>query len=136
MTYGGARPRIPPSSKEKKNESKVMSVRIRYPVGRCWLDVEAVSVKEAIKELSEFLDVLGESQCGLCGSEHVQPRHRLAKGYDFFEMFCLACGARLDFGQTREGDHLFPKRKDQDGNWIGKNGWYQWEATQADSGGF
>lgn len=118
-----------------------MSVRVRYPVGRAWLDVEAVSVKEAIKELSEFVEVLGEAKCGLCESDWVQPRHRLARGYDFYEMACLSCGARLSFGQTREGGRLFPKRKDTDGNEIGKSGWYQWEATQqdsapADSGGF
>jgi hypothetical protein len=104
-----------------------MNARIRYPVGRAWIEVEANSVKDAIRDLSEYAEVLGECQCGQCGSDRVQPTHRLAKGYDFFEMVCLACGAQLSFGQTREGGRLFPKRKDKDGCELGKNGWHHYQ---------
>lgn len=109
-----------------------MRVHVRYPVGRIWLEVEAESVKEAIRDLSEFVEVFGESTCGACGSDQVQPRHRSAKGYDFYEIACLSCRATLSFGQTREGGRLFAKRRDQDGREIGQNGWYVYQPQQTD----
>lgn len=108
-----------------------MSAKVRYPIGRAWIEVDAVSVKESIKALSEYAEVFGQTHCGLCQSDQVWPVHRVAKGYDFFEMKCAACGASLSFGQTREGERLFPKRRDQDGHEIGKNGWHQYQGAQS-----
>lgn len=102
-------------------------------VGRAWIEVESGGVKDAIQGLSEYAEVFAETVCGLCKSDQVAPSHRTAQGYDFYEMACLGCGAKLSFGQTREGGRLFAKRKDKDGREIGKNGWHQWQATQ-DSG--
>ena len=75
-------------------------------------------------------EVFRETTCGLCGSEQVAPSHRVAKGYDFYSMDCLGCGATLSFGQTREGERLFPKRRDKEGNEVGKSGWHQYQHTQ------
>ena len=113
-----------------------MSTSIRYPVGRAWITVECQSVKEGVRALSEYAEFFGENQCGLCQSEQVRPVHRVAKGYDFYEMECCACGAQLSFGQTKEGERLFAKTRDKDGNEIGKFGWHQYQHTQPDSGDF
>lgn len=110
-----------------------MSTKVRYPVGKCWIEVEAQSVKEALQAVCEYAQVFGECQCGLCGSDKVMPCHRVAKGYEFYSMECLGCGAQLSFGQTKEGGRLFPKRKDQNGYEVGKHGWHQY---QQESGGF
>ena len=113
-----------------------MVARIKYPVGRAWIEVEAQSVKDAMRDLSEYAEVFGETVCGVCQSDKVCPAHRVAKGYDFYEMECLSCGAKLSFSQTREGERLFPKRKDKDGYEIGKAGWFQYQGTQQSSGEF
>lgn len=106
-----------------------MTTKVRYPVGRAWIEVEAETVKEAIRGLSEYAEVFGETKCGLCGGDRVLPTHRNAKGYDFYEIVCLSCGAKLSFGQTKEGERLFPKRRDQGGE-IGTNGWHQYQAER------
>ena len=99
-----------------------MTVSIRFPLGKAWLTVEGESAKDAMKAISDYADVFAESVCGACQSTELLPSHRTAKGYDFYEMVCLACGARLSFGQLKEGNRLFPKRRDQNGNEIGKEG--------------
>ena len=107
-----------------------MTTSVRYPIGKGWITVEGESVKDAIRDLSDYSEVFNETTCGICQSDQIRPSHRSAKGYDFYEMVCCSCGAKLSFGQTREGEKLFPKRKDQDGYEIGKNGWHQYQATQ------
>ena len=106
------------------------NAKVRVQVGKAWIEVDANGVKEAIQALSEYSEVFQELTCGLCQGNNVVPNHRQAKGYDFYEMRCLTCGARLSFGQTKEGGRLFPKRNDKDGNEIGARGWHQWESTQ------
>ena len=115
-----------------------MSTKVRIQVGRVWLEVDSTSVKDAIRDLSDYADVFSHTSCGACQSQEVRPTHRQAQGYDFYEMTCLACGARLSFGQLRDGDGLFPKRKDKEGNWLSGNGWvkYQQAAESSDDMGF
>ena len=110
--------------------------KLRVQVGKTWVEVDCVSVKDGIQELSQYMEVFVEGMCGVCQSTDVIPNHRTAKGYDFYEMKCLGCGATLSFGQTKEGGRLFPRRRDQEGNELGKQGWHQYQATQADGGGF
>ena len=105
-----------------------MSTKVRMQIGKTWLEVDSESAKEAVRELSEYAEVFSETKCGECGSQDVRPTFRQAKGYDFYEMTCLACGAKLGFGQTKDGNRLFPKRKDQDGGPIGKDGWHRYES--------
>ena len=110
------------------------NAKVRYRLNaKIEVEVEGASVKDVITALSEYTEVFQDSACGSCGSTEVAPAHRSAQGYDFYEIACHACGAKLSFGQTREGGHLFPKRKDQDGNEIGKNGWhiYRQQAQQS-----
>ena len=115
-----------------------MGTKVRMQVGgKTWLEVEVGSVKDALKELSDYAEVFSETTCGSCGSQEVRPLVRTARGYEFYEVACLACNAKLSFGQTREGDKLFPKRRDQNGDEIGKNGWHQYEKSheQPQTGG-
>jgi transposase-like protein len=107
-----------------------MGMKVRMQVGRTWLEVDATNVKEAIRELSEYASVFGETTCGLCGSQRIQPSHRTAKGYEFYSWVCADCNAQLSYGQTKEGGRLFAKRRDQNGDEVGKNGWHQYSARQ------
>ena len=83
--------------------------------------------KKAIAILTKWDAMLTEQHCGACQSPQIVPRHRQAQGYDFYNLSCLKCGHRLEFGQLREGGGLFPKRKDDQGNWLENNGWTKWQ---------
>jgi len=39
-------------------------------------------------------------------------------------------GAKKSFGQHKKGGGLFPKNKDDEGNWLPDNGWRQWDKDQ------
>jgi len=112
------------------------SAKIRIMVGKAWVEVDAVSAKDAIKAISPYYEVFGERQCGQCGSDDIGVNHRNTKGYDYYALKCYACGAQLDFGQHQEGETLFPKRKLPSGEWdSAKRGWYKWQDRKPSEGG-
>jgi hypothetical protein len=51
------------------------------------------------------------------------------ESFEFFELACQACGGALAFGQRKDGDHLFPRRRDDDGKPLANNGWSKWTPT-------
>ena len=108
-----------------------MAAKVRMQITeRASIEVEAGTVKDAFKELANYAEVFCETTCGSCGSQDVRPVTRTAKGYDFFEMHCLACKSRLGFGKTKEGGLLFLQRFSEHGDPIGKNGWHHYEGPQ------
>ncbi len=46
------------------------------------------------------------------------------QSYTYYALLCQACGASLSFGQTREGERLFPKRD------KGTRGWEIYQGGQ------
>lgn len=109
-----------------------VQVTVQLPMGT--VSVEADNIKKAVKELSPYYDVMGETNCGQCQSEDLALMHRNAKGYDFYHLRCLSCGAQLDFGQHQEHETLFPKRKLEDGSFDNEHrGWYRWQDRQQNS---
>ena len=85
--------------------------------------------KELWQQLASLEEVFGIKQCGKCGGLNLKHIVRHVEGYDFFELCCLnsKCRARLSFGQHK-GDigSLFPKRKDDYGNYLPNGGWLSW----------
>ena len=88
---------------------------------KCQLEAEVETVKDMFRVIGDFSTVLSETNCGSCNSERIVMGHRIAKGYDFYELECADCHCRLSFGQHKEGETLFPKRD------KGKNGWHRYE---------
>lgn len=110
---------------------------VKYRVGNVEVTASG-NVKETAKEISAFLDFYAsDKQCMLCQSENLRPSHRDASGYDFYEITCLDCGGRLQFGQRKDVEALFPKRKHDDGSWDNDTrGWktkYQKRGNNGDS---
>lgn len=103
--------------------------QVEISFGTSTVRLEASGVKDVFKAFTQY-EVLSESECGACGSHDVVPRHRVAQGYDFYSFNCLACRAELHLGQYKDKDGLFPKRKDQAGNWLNNKGWVKWEGQQ------
>lgn len=96
---------------------------VTYKTDRIQVHEVVSDVKELVKFISDVDTVLGETKCGACESEKVHLEHRTAKGYDFYSVKCEGCGCRLDFGSLKDGAGLFPRRKDESGNWLENRGW-------------
>ena len=50
--------------------------------------------------------------------------------FDYYSLRCSSCGAELAFGQRKDGG-LFPRRKDDAGNYLEDNGWRRYKAQRA-----
>ena len=91
-------------------------------------EVEGEGQKEIFKELSSIQEIFGESECGMCKNTNLRFAVRTVEDNDYYEIRCTDCAATLSFGQHKKGGTLFPKRKDNDGNWIKNNGWYKYQS--------
>jgi hypothetical protein len=97
-------------------------------------ELEASGQKEIFKELALIQEIFSEEKCGLCKSQSLRFIVRNVEGNDYYELRCADCGAVLAFGQHKKGGTLFPKRKDDDNNWLPNNGWHKWQKNQQDKG--
>lgn len=92
-------------------------------------ELEASGQKEIFKELALIQEIFSEEKCGLCGSKNLKFIVRNVEGNDYYELRCSDCGALLAFGQHKKGGTLFPKRKDDNNNWLPNNGWHKWQKS-------
>ena len=98
--------------------------------GRLIVEVEGGDQKDLFKQLAVVQEVFGEDTCGKCKGTDVKFVNRNVEDNDFYEIQCRKCGAKIAFGSHKKGGTLFPKRKDEAGNWIGSNGWGKWNVEK------
>lgn len=91
------------------------------------IEVEGDGQKDLFKQLASVEEIFGEEKCGMCGKPNIRFMVRSVEGNDYFELKCLSCHASLSYGQHKKGGTLFPKRKDDNNNWLDNNGWYKWQ---------
>lgn len=108
-----------------------MKVMYTTTNGRMSIEFEASTHKGIWRVLDSFQEVFEEKNCKKCKSENIRCVIRKAKKkdkeYEYYELRCNDCGAKLPFGILDDGsDNLFPKRKDDDGKIRGKYGWVKW----------
>jgi hypothetical protein len=111
-----------------------MSMKIEQSVGEnTVLHLEGEDIKDVFRQLASASEIFGAAdKCGACGNKNVRFVVRNVpdgkKTYEFFELWCLnnSCRARLAFGQTSDGDGLFPKRRDDSG-FKPNNGWEKYD---------
>lgn len=89
-------------------------------------ELEGSGQKEIFKELALIQEIFGEERCGLCNKDNLRFIVRNVDGNDYYELRCGDCGAILAFGQHKKGGTLFPKRKDDEGNYLPNKGWHKW----------
>lgn len=93
-------------------------------------EVEGTGQKEIFKELATIQEIFGEEKCGACGHDSIKFVVRNVEDNDYYELRCNNCKHVLGFGQHKKGGTLFPKRKDDQGNYLPNNGWHKWEPQQ------
>ena len=98
---------------------------MHYKVGaQMVFDIEAPSPKELFKKIATVQEIFDTDKvCGACQSTRVRFKHRTVDDYEFFEISCEDCTARLQFGQLKKGGGLFVKRRDDDGHELPNGGW-------------
>ena len=95
--------------------------------GRLLFKVEGGSQKDLFEAISDLQEIFeADDACGMCKSTNIRFRVREFKGNKYFELRCLDCNAQFSFGQNKDMKSLFPKRKDEDGNWLPNKGWFKW----------
>lgn len=109
-----------------------MKVKFGYSDSPVTIEVEGQDTKEVFMQLAAAQEIFDQPECGACGEKNLRFIVRENGGYTYFEVGCVACNARLAFGQKREGGALFPKRKDKQGNYLPGNGWVKWSAKEDD----
>lgn len=108
-------------------------MKVKYKVGdKLEFELEGAGQKEIFKELATIQEIFAEEKCGLCGSSNLRFVVRNVEGNDYYELRCNECGAILAFGQHKKGGTLFPKRKDDEGNWLANKGWHKWTGSSKD----
>ena len=78
-------------------------------------ELEASGQKEIFKELAMIQEIFSEEKCGLCGSTNLRFIVRNVDSNDYYEL-----------RQHKKGGTLFPKRKDDEGNYLPNKGWHKW----------
>lgn len=103
--------------------------------GRIVVEVQGETVKDLFRGIAQVQEVFEAGrECGACQSQSIQFRTRSIDDNDYYELACMDCHCKLDFGQHKKGGTLFAKRKDVEGNWLPNNGWKKWEqAAKASS---
>jgi hypothetical protein len=105
-----------------------MEAHYRTRNGRLTIAIEANSQKDLFKALATVAEVFeAESTCGCCNSDLIRFQVRTVETFDHFELQCANCTARFEFGQHRNGQSLFPKRRDENGNSLPNRGWKIWK---------
>lgn len=92
-----------------------------------WVTVNAGDQKDLWQQLSSLSEVFGNNQCGKCNNSQLKYIVREVDGNEYYELICTKCRAKLSFGQHKQGKSLFPKRKDDEGNYLPDGGWLRWD---------
>jgi len=109
-----------------------MKAHYRAFGGRLVIEIEGDTIKSLFQQIGPVAEVLdADNACGKCSSPNIYPRARTAQGFDFYELVCSDCGAKLSFGQNKAGGGLFPKRVDEHGNRLDHRGWHVYHALEA-----
>ena len=90
--------------------------------------------KELFAQVARFEEVFSNTVCGQCGGDNTKFVTRNVtkdgKQFTFHEVRCQnpQCRAKLEFGELSDGSgNMFPKRKNENGDYKGKYGWYRWD---------
>jgi len=104
------------------------------------VEVEGGTQIELFENIATAQEIFGITECGACHSKEIRfvvrkvtkQEKNKTKEYRYHELHCQKCRARLAFGLHQEGSTMFPKRKDETGNYLPNNGWSKYEKPKED----
>jgi RNase P subunit RPR2 len=97
--------------------------------GKITVKFEAKEQKDMFAQIAEFQEVFEEVACGKCKSENLKFVVRKDdEENEYYELRCLDCGAKLEFGVNKKGGTIYPKRKDKEGKYLPDKGWVKWDS--------
>lgn len=101
-----------------------MKAHYRIKGNRITFEVEGGTQKELFKEIAQLEDVFGaDDKCGKCESDKIRFNVRKPGSNEYYELTCTNCHARLQFGQHKQGETLYPKLRDENGEELSHRGW-------------
>lgn len=101
-----------------------MKAHYKTSNGRITFEVQGETVKDIFRQIAQAQEVFdAEADCGCCESKDIRLVARQVEDFTFYELSCAECHARFQFGQNKQGGGLFPKRKDEDNNYLPNRGW-------------
>ena len=102
-----------------------MQVKYTTPNGRLTFEQEVTTGKQAFEFVAAVQALFEEASCGCCKSESIRCNTRDHDGNRYYELTCNSCGAKMDFGQNKDGKGMFAKRTDKDTYQpLPNRGWY------------
>ncbi len=107
-----------------------MKAHLTIAGGSLTFELTAETPKDLFEQISSVQEVFeAETSCGCCDGDELRFLARQVDDFKFYEIACQNpdCRARFAFGQAKKGGGLFPKRKDEDGNWLPNRGWSKYQ---------
>lgn len=110
-----------------------IAATVKMRMGDAQVEFQVNGPKDVFVAAQQYAEVFCEPSCGRCGGPY---RHgfREEKGFPFYELQCLnsQCRARLSFGQYKENNGVFARRKNEKGEYDPKyRGWQIYQREQA-----
>lgn len=116
-------------------------IRLNLKAGNNIIQIEGETQIDVFKQAASVQETFGESSCGKCKSTNLKYVIRKAEAdgeeYEYPELHCRECGAKLTFGQEKKDGGLWPIRSERDGKKYkrdengkkipkGSNGWVKY----------
>jgi len=113
------------------------TVKMKYttPDKQFTFELEARDNKELLEQLSALQDIFEQPRCTNCGKRNFRYLVREVEGDKYYEIQCKDCGFKLQLSQSKKGNALYPRRKNQKtGKAIGPkgDGWHKWGDEEAE----
>ena len=100
----------------------------KMKVGPLVFEFDGDNHQELFEQIARTQEVF-DNKCTRCDNDEVRFILRTDdEDNKYYEMQCTNpnCRAKLAFGCNKKGGGMFPKRKDKEGNMVGKWGWGIW----------
>jgi hypothetical protein len=103
-------------------------VKATFIINQLTFELAAETSRDLFMQVAQIQDIFeAETKCGCCQSESIRYGYREVDSYKFYELTCRDCTAQFKFGQRKQTNELFPKRKDEAGNPLPNGGWAKYE---------
>lgn len=106
-----------------------MSDVCKIKAGNLVFELDASDERGLFEKLAHIQEIF-DNKCGKCKSENIKFVVRNVDENKYYEGSCTDCYARLSYGCHKKGGTLFPKRKDNEGNYLPDGGWLKWNKEE------